>query len=435
MRTAFPMLGRFLPWVAAAMTAHLAACSPVQSQRVELEALPLAYDSSSPCKSALGSYSLPKAFLRIRIGQKKGAAPDIAVNAATDAPVQVVRHPDPHLFFCFDYLNSPFSDDKIQVLKWPSDKTTPPKGSYLGAVLINVTDQSAYIISALIRAAFIGLSGDANFAPARSAVFDQTEIIADYEFDPFNPREAATINTQLASLGFCLVLDQYMFDPGIGVQNYCNAPLRHAVERTQFFKAYHRLEETPADPQIPGLMYRPVQPYRLFIYHKADVDGRDPWQLQYTTTVGLENLSPLLSLGVTRAMFANKSVNFIFQEGALRTACLSKTSEPAGFVEIPLQISRSLVSLPGEIIKVRIGDVTSETQLVNAQNTLYQMQQSYMQAVLGGKPAVTAQQPNPTQPSFASLGVPTDLTELSTTTVWDNDLFHNALSTICGGSI
>jgi hypothetical protein len=418
-------------WVAIPLALALASCGVVESHRVDLAVPPLAYDS--PCKSSLGSYSLPKAFLHIRIGQKKDQPPDIALSPNDTLPAHVVRHPDPHLFFCLDYLNSPTSDDKVQVLKWPSDPSQP-KEPFLGAVMINATDQSAYILSALIRAAFIGLSGDSGFMPARAANFDQTEIIADYEFDPFNPREAATINSQLVKHGFCLVLENYMFDPAVGVQRYCGAPLRHTVERTVFFKAYRNLEETPADPQISGLVYRPRHPYRLFIYHKLDVAGPDPWQLQYTTTLQMENLSPLLSLGVTRAMFANKTISFMFIEGALQNACVSKTSELAGFVEIPLQISRSLVALPGEIAKVQINDVNSESQLVAAQNSLYKIQQSYLQALLGGKPNVTSatQTATATQPSFASLGVPGDLTPLPSTVDWGSDLFNNKLSGVCG---
>src|SRR5262249_39922436 len=153
---------------------------------IDLDTPPIAYDT--PCHSALGSYALPKAFVRVRIGQKKGSPPDIAlgtdVNDAT-RPVAVVRHPDPHLSFCLDYLNSPLSDDKIQVIRWPSENLNAPRSSFLGAVLVNVTDQTSFIVRSLIRAVFIGISGAPGFTP-RSVTFDPTEIIADYEFDPFN---------------------------------------------------------------------------------------------------------------------------------------------------------------------------------------------------------------------------------------------------------
>jgi hypothetical protein len=376
----------------------------------------------------VGSYALPKSFVHIRIGQKKGSAPEIAMKD-DDHPVEVIKHPDPHLFFCLDHLNSSLSDDRISIVKWPTKEAVPPKGSFLGAVLVNVTDQTAYVIRALIRTAFIAITGDRDF---RATNFEATEIVADYEFDPFNQRETATINSQLTKFGFCVMLEDPMFNTPAAAPQYCNSPLKHAVQLTKFYKAYHKLEETPADPQIPGILYRIPQPYRLLIYHRRD--SADEWALQRTTTVHLENLSPVLALRVTRAIFANKTINFFFQEGALQTACVSKGSELAGFVEIPLEIARGIVAVPGAIAMIRIGAVDSEKKLVEAQTKLAQLQQTYMAAVLGGNPDVDSaqQKGQATKPDFADLSV-SDIEPIPNTTVWGNDLFNKSLKDICGG--
>lgn len=407
-----------------------AACNVVESHRIDLETPPTSYADGPPCASALGSYALPKSFVRLRIGQKAGAAPDIAVAADGDPPVAVVKHPDPRLLFCLDHLNSATSDDKISIVKWPSDKKDVPHGSFLGAVLVNVTDQSAYIIKALIRAAFIAVSGDPGFAP-RSATFAPAEIVGDFEFDPFDQREIATINAQLARLGFCVMLEDTTFSSVKNVQSYCNSPMAHSVRQTIFYKAYRKLQEQPADPFIPGILYRVPQPYRLLIFHRRDI--QETWELQRTTTVQLENLAPVLSLRITRAAFANKTMHFVFSQGALQTACVSKTSEIAGFVEIPLEIARSLVEVPGAIVKVRIGDLQSEKELVQAQQRLYQMQQSYLSAVVGGTPTVPNPSPSPTVPNLADLSVPQGIKPIPTTAAWGSDLFNKALSTVCGG--
>ena len=427
------MRGRILSYFggAIALAFLVAACNVVESQRVTLDAPALAHSNGSPCTSTLGSYALPKSFVRIRIGQKKGAAPDIAM-LDDDHPVTVRKHPDPHLFFCLDHLNSALSDDRISVLKWPSEAAEPPKGSFLGAVLVNVTDQTAYVIRALIRTAFIALTGAPDFSP-RATAFDPTEIIGDYEFDPFNQRETATINSQLTKFGFCVMLENPMFNAPAAAPQYCNSPLKYAVNLTGFYKAYHKLEQTPADPRVPGLLYRIPQPHRLQIYHRRD--SAEEWTLQRTTTVRLENLSPVLSLRVTRAMFANKTMNFLFQEGALLNACVSKGSELEGFVEIPLEIARSIVAVPGAIAMVRIGAIDSEKRLVEAQTKLAQMQQTYMAAVLGGNPNVDAskQSGTPTKPEFSGLSVPADLKPIPGTTVWENDLLNRSLKEVCRG--
>jgi hypothetical protein len=423
------MRNRIASWSGiAALAFLLSACNVVESQRVTLDTPPQGYSAGTPCASTLGSYALPKSFVRIKIGQKKGSAPEVVLTG-DDLPVEVKKHPDPHLFFCLDHLNSNTSDDRISILKWPSE-TNDPKGSFLGAVLVNVTDQTAYIVRALIRTAFIAISGQPDFAP-RSTQFGATEIVGDFEFDPFNQRETATINSRLTKLGFCVMLEDPMFNAPGPVQQYCDAPLKHAVHQTAFYKAYHKLEQTPADPFVQGILYRVPQPHRFMIYHRRD--PAEEWQLQQTTTIQLENLSPVLSLRVSRAVFANRTMNFVFSEGALHTACLSKGSELLGFVDIPLEIARSIVAVPGAIAMVRINDVNSEKELIAAQTKLAQMQQSYMQAVLGNNPTVTADKAKLTPAPTVDLGVPKDITPLGAAVVWDTDLFGNALKNICRG--
>jgi hypothetical protein len=424
--------------VVAAFAVLLGGCSVAESTRVDFDAPGLGYGPG--CTSTLGSYALPKGFLHIQIGQTDPSTPpDISVPTQTSPPVNVVLHPDPLYMFCLDHLNSWFSDDAVKVIKSqpPGSAATAPKEAFLGAVTFNITDQSAYIIEALVRSAFILASGNAQFA-ARNAVFTPAQVIGDFEYDPFDQSESANVNSRLQKLGFCLVLEFYTFDPRVGVQRYCDDPLRYVAQPTMFAKAYTKGRETPADPHLPGLMYRPRYPYRLSIYRKSDPHGPDRWRLSQTTTVKLENLSPLLSLGVTRALFAGKNVNFVFQEGALTTACVSKDSEVEGFVQIPLQISKSLVALPSSIFSIQIGQVTAQRQLVQAEQQLYLVQRAYLLNMMGQTTALptgvptSASSPAAVDPN--ALGVPSDLTKQAPAQGYASDLFQNDLKSVCQSS-
>jgi hypothetical protein len=237
----------------------LAACSNVaDSTRIDFANAPLAYGPA--CNSALGSYALPKAFLQIQIGQTDPSSPPDIIPVGTNGlPVNIIRHADPNLVFCLDYLASASSDDNIQVIKWPMPGGAPPaqnaqnsqnatqnaqgsalstfisaqsaKEAFLGAVTFNVTDQTAYIIEALIRSGFILASGNAGFVTRAAS---QTQIVADLEYDPFDRVESASVNARLQKLGICLVLEIYTFDgfdPGVGPDNYCNDPLRYGTPR------------------------------------------------------------------------------------------------------------------------------------------------------------------------------------------------------------
>jgi hypothetical protein len=429
-------------WVAivgvTAIAAFVSACSVVDSTRISVDPPALGY-ATTTCSSALGSYALPKAFLQIQIGQSDQATPP-DINVATGAKaVKEVRHPDPALIFCLDHLNSPTSDDAVKVIKWsPPGTTTGPKQPFLGAVTFNITDQSAYIIEALVRAAFIAGSGNAQFQ-ARSATFDPSKIIADIEYDPFDQRESADVNARLQKLGFCLVLEIYTFDPRVGVQRYCNSPLTYAARPSMYAKAYRKAQEEPSNPHLPGLLYRPRYPYRLYIYHKTDPHGGEPWQLQQMITVNLENISPVLSLGVTRALFAGKNMNFVFQEGTLKTACISKDSEVEGFVQIPLQDSKSLVALPGQIFTIRIGDVTNQNNLVKAEQQLYLAQQAYLLNMMGQKTPIPAGGPTtaqsyPALPDPSNFTIPTDIVKQQPAQDYGTDLLSNNLKNICQGT-
>jgi len=420
----------------------LLSCNTViESSRIPLDdPEAMKYDAvtrQAGCTSKLGSYALPKAYLRIRVGQKKDAAPDLAL-FADKKPVQVVRHSDPSLVFCLDHLSSPAADEQVKIIKWSPDDSAKAKTGLLGAVVVNVTDQTAYIIRALIRTAFIALTGAPNFAP-RSATFAEAEIIADLEFDPFERRETGTVNAQLVKHGICFMMMGPMFDSGISPDQYCNDPERQALIVTPVYKAYRKFQETPADPNLPGLLYRPRHPYRIAIFQKKDPRGRGKWSLTQMATVEMENLSPVLSLGVTRAIFANKAINFVFEQGTLKTACVSKESEALGFVQIPLEIAKGIVSVPAAIVQVKIGDATQQKSLIQAQQQLYQMQQAYMQVLAGNPPSdvtgtipTNAELPQTFDPS--QLKPPADLVPaVRTNDPFGTDLFSTVLSKVCAG--
>ena len=168
------------------------------------------------CKSDLGSYALPKAFLHVKVQRAdRDSAPEIVTFPSTGTfsannPVEVRRHPDRSLVFCLDYLSSALSHDVIQVKKWPIDKTAQDrKSSFLGAVIVNAQDRTVFVIEALLRALFIAVSGDPDFQPRTG---NAAETLADLEYDPFDPRESAEVNTRLSRLGYCLVLEGFTFD-------------------------------------------------------------------------------------------------------------------------------------------------------------------------------------------------------------------------------
>jgi hypothetical protein len=440
--------------VGAALAALLlATCGVIDSARIDPV---IAGAQVNPvCQSDLGTYALPKAFVHIVVAQTSATTPPDIVLTTDHKPVEVLLHPDPALVFCMDYLASPLHHDIITIKKFPyatgTDQTL--KTSFLGAVMVNATDRTVFIIEALLRAAFIAASGDAGFTPRDISTAPlPAQTVADLEYDPFDPRESAEVNTRLTELGICLVLEGgYTFDRGhASVDAYCNAPRAHAVWLTPIVKAYLKAEETPANPALPGLLYRPRLPYRLAIFRKQDPKGPGRWRLSESQILKMENMSPVLSLDIRRTVFAGRATNFVFNNGALLTACVAKGSELEGFVDIPLQISRSIVALPTAVFQVRINQTKNEAALIQAETNLVKLQNAYLAALATGtftNPAGVDSNLGAVPPSGnpTVLGLPKDLPNNATTGVlagtppaFDGDLFAanaaaNNLDTLCTG--
>ena len=401
------------PAIVLTAVALAAACSVVESRRFDLD--PPAPAEGTPCASTLGSYALPKAFLRVRIGQADAKTlPELVPNQADGKPFAIERRPDPVLSFCLDHLASPLADERIEVVKWPVKGDAKTKGSLLGAVLVNVTDQTAYIVRALIRALSIAVTGQEDFTSARAGELTPEQIVADLEFDPFDQREAAVVNDRLSKLGYCVVLEGHMFGQGADVDRYCDRPLTYGLVPTPVYRAYAAVEAVRLEPRRPGLVYRPRHPYRVAIYRKKDPHGRGRWNLEQMSTAELENLSPVLSLGITRGMFAGKRVNFVFDAGTLVTACVAKTSEVEGFVSIPLEIARSIVKIPDAVFTVQIGRLEEEAKLARLERQLFLMQQALLDAEQGRgdtRPpgSVPAAKKTPALPVFTDFADPVGL--------------------------
>jgi len=376
------------------LTAILGGCAITESTVVDRNGPP--QPGTVACSSNLGSYSLPKSFVRVVIGRKNeaGARPDFVAfgNPPADGKFrfEIVRRADPALTLCLDYLASAFAHDEIAVTKQDTDATKDngisPTTSrqFLRSVIVNATDRSVQIAQNLIRAAFVGLSGNENFGVNRDIPIDQKPIIlADLEFDPFDARASAEANSRLSPLGFCLVLEDFTFDRGsLSIDQYCNSPFRARTHLSQVAELYAAKSREPIPPNSPGVLYRPRQTFMISAYRK---DGRGRWHLSRRVEAEFENLSPVISVGVSRAAFARRNAALIFEEGTLQTVCTAKSSEIENFVAIPFEISRALVALPSQIVKVRINRIAQREELARVEELFIRTQAALLKTQMEQK--------------------------------------------------
>lgn len=408
---------------ALAAVATLMSCSVVGSAPVTEYAM--VSDPRSPaldavrCATRLGSYSLPKSMLHVTV--MKGTGSPVVNTIRVDGDKRV---PDNKQTYCLDYLSNSFADDTVRVAKDRTDVnnntvTTP----YLQLVASNAKDQSATIIRKLIRTAFILISGSPNFAGARSALgagaSDKSEVVRDLTFDPFDQVETAEINRSITPLGFCVVLGDYSYDvDAMAIDGYCAAPQqavkRHPSPRAEAASRQRFLIPRPRD----GIFYRPRADYPVSVYVKADPGGTERWRLAQMQYFGFENISPVISVGVGRAVFAQQRTGLVFDNGALTNVCLTKGSEVAGFVNIPLDVVYGVIALPTQTIQASINSAATRKNLLDAQSQLLQAQQAYIAYLKDPSPTTLAGVKGDTSAGPLKLGsdipAPPDTTALLT---------------------
>ncbi|GLQ78856.1 hypothetical protein GCM10007881_23720 [Mesorhizobium huakuii] len=333
------------------------------------------------CASGLGSYSLPKSLLRVTVMKPESA----------DAPYHTIkiegdkRVADNRQTYCLDHLASAFADDTVRVFKEkltgtpvaPATEATP----FLQLVASNAVDQTANIVRKIIRTALILLSGNPGFAGARAGIESAgaTTVVRDLRFDPFDQVEMAEINQSIVPLGFCVVLGDYSYDvDAMTIDAYCAAPestvKRHPSRKAEIAAHQRYLIPKPTN----GIFYRPRADYPVSVYVKADPGSSEHWRLGQKQYFGFENISPVISVGVDRTLFATRRTGLVFDDGVLTDVCLAKGSEAAGFVNIPLDVVYGIIALPTQTIQASVNSSATRKQLLDAQNQLVQAQKVYI---------------------------------------------------------
>lgn len=366
--------------------ALLSACSVVESSPSFTDATPAGLTGN--CESEVGSYTLPKTVLRVRY--QEYLRPEKADLAASgfDIETAVIGDGDP---MCLDYIGVPTASDDLRIFRGSStdinatDENIGAKTGILQVVTNKSTDYSGVILRKIVRTIFTVLSGDAEFQPVGEVLTGRKLLaegddklvivdVLDLMVDPLDPDDLAQTNAILAKRGLCLVISSYSFDPTrMNANAYCKAPEVSYATAPPIVPEL-TIEPEEFKPSTPGLLYRPRRTYNVLIFGKAEPNGPGDWRLIETEPVQMENLSPVFSLGIDRAMFAEARTAILFEDGDLKAVCTTKGSEALGFIEIPLEVVRSIVRLPTAILKVDINDVLAQQKLADAEQRLLVLQ-------------------------------------------------------------
>lgn len=319
-----------------------------------------AYGPEPVCRSTLGAYYLPRAL--IHFTANKDDSTGIITGSLNSPPLNMV--PDRLQPLCLDYLSLATAQDIVTVQRDPST-------GLLATISSDVTDRTPQIINTLVATA-----ENVTIAAARQASLTTSDAL-DIEFDPFVPPELEAAKLAMRRFGFCLYVEGHsFFTAGLDAehvlaagQNWCSAPRMPA-----YSDPAERFSALPVPPETmrSGVLYRPNMTHKIVILYKKDPNGPGPWTLYQTKRLDMPNVSPVLSIGVERAMFTERQTTLNFNEGILTDVAVNKMSELVGFVSIPLTVAQAIVSIPQQIVTLRITDVNNQAALLNAQNSLLQ---------------------------------------------------------------
>ena len=329
-------------------TITLILCVSMAASCRVLDTVPIMSADSESCKTALGSYFLPKSVIRFTAQQQAGQPIQLVVS-------DPIADADRSQIYCLDYLASAFADDTVNVIR--------DHNNHLG-VLEKITstnvDKTKDVTLTALDIAVMGVTGNSNVTRKLLIVKpgDATAptILADYQIDPFDRVKLAEVNAAMAATyGYCAVIDFHTLRR-TNIQSYCNNPLNAPENRLASVVGDVSPVPQP-DEANRGILYRPNQTYNLVIFRRRDPQSRTPWQIFQTKRIEMPNVSPIFSVGVDRSAFVTRKTTLSFDYGVLRDITIEKPSEVLSFVEIPLRVAQAVVQIPAEIIKVRVAAI------------------------------------------------------------------------------
>lgn len=120
-----------------------------------------------------------------------------------------------------------------------------------------------------------------------------------------------------------------------------------------------------------GVVYLTRLPYEFKI--ETSTKG-----VQLSQMVYLPNESPLFVLEIKRKPFVENSINITFDKGMLTQVKWTKPSEALGFINIPIDVAKAIMAIPGELLTVKVNDLNAEKGFLTAQKEYMEAQISLM---------------------------------------------------------
>lgn len=272
-------------------------------------------------------YYLPKGLIHVKVKRETGNTKRLAIEYAK---VEII--PDGDYGYTLQYQSSSMSDDKVLV------ETTST--GLLKEITFTADERSDEFI---VKFAEVGkeIFKALTFTPhgiVQEGVIYET--VYDCLFDPFNPEELERVNKAVKDINSNFEIKFPASNEKAAMYSDCNAN---------------------------NVCFRTESLYPLIFEENNKEIQRVYIQLPDRTRIG--------NIAVTRAAFVNKVTKLTFNSGVLTKLDITKPSETIAAIQIPIDIVKSIVSIPGEIFKLRLDYSTASKQVLDAQKNELQAKQ------------------------------------------------------------
>ncbi|MEL6372302.1 MAG: hypothetical protein AAFR03_16485 [Pseudomonadota bacterium] len=286
-----------------------------------------------PSKPIYIPYSLPEGLLKVTF-KRAEAGGDVSLEFG-----EVQYRPDPEYQFFLEYGHSSFSEDDISV-------QITDEG-YLKSITAKTEDQTGEVVSKVIELATevakagIAIRSDQDLPPFSYTAF----------FDPTDAAEREEVKGVLGAYG-------------VDVKSIKT----DKIAGTEPLKAGR-----PSDC-TRGACFRPAQPHKVTIKYANKLTGSTVTEYTKKALVTLPNDAPVLSVRLDRYAFVEAETKVSFNNGMLTKVELKKPSEAVGFMEIPIDVAKSIVSIPSALFDFKVSGFESDEKLLDAQADLISSQ-------------------------------------------------------------
>lgn len=278
-------------------------------------------------ESARGTvYYLPKRLIQVVIKEKQTGPTEVAVNlqpAVADTSVRLearLRH-------------SVWGESKLKI-------GTTANG-LLASVASSEVDQTGKVLEALADTAITAAKVAAGFPAAQVAPAGQDR---EYQF-LVDPPSSAQTYTGIGGSSYNLTVEP------IGTPCTTTSSCLPAQGQT-----------------FPGVVYRRSIPYQIKVLSGSAVVSDQ--------LVSLPNHGPIGFAALKGSSFVTTNYDLRFEQGSLTSSDATRPSEALGAVQVPQNIVKSLVSLPTDLVQLKINTVGKEKELLEAQQALIKAQRA-----------------------------------------------------------